>query len=70
VVATVLGFAVGVAVWCAGSIWIASSLERAETHYPHLTGTRRLRVAEGVACGALFFACLALAFVVARLIWS
>lgn len=68
-VPTVCGFAIGIAFWCGGSIWIATSLERVETRHPQLTGTRSLRIAEGVACGALFFACIALAFGVGRLIW-
>lgn len=66
---TICGFTIGIAFWCGGSIWIATSLERVETRHPELTGTRRLRVAEGVACGALFFACIAVALGVGRLVW-
>ena len=68
-VATVCGFSIGIAIWCGGSMWIASSLDRAEIHHPELIGTRKLRIAEGVACGALFFACVGLAVGLARLIW-
>ena len=69
-VAASCGLAVGVIVWCAGSRWIATSLQWADSRYPELAGTRKLRVVEGVACGALFFACLALAFWIAWRAWS
>jgi hypothetical protein len=61
---------VGVLVWYVASLWIATSLEWVETHHPELGSTRKLRVAEGVACGALFFACVALACWIAWLIFS
>jgi hypothetical protein len=60
---------VGVVVWYIASSWIATSLEWAETHHPELGGTRKLRFVEGAACGALLFACVALACWIAWLVW-
>jgi hypothetical protein len=34
-----------------------------------MIGSRQLRAAEAVACGALFLACLAIAFWLARVVW-
>jgi hypothetical protein len=61
---------VGVLVWYFASWWIATSLEWAETHYPELGGSRRLRIAEGIACGALLFACMALSYWIGWLVLS
>jgi hypothetical protein len=59
-----------VLVWYIASSWIAMSLEWAETHHPGLEGSRRLRFAERVACGALLVACMALACWIAWLVLS
>ncbi|MFY9610134.1 MAG: hypothetical protein WAU45_16155 [Blastocatellia bacterium] len=68
-VAAFCGLGVGVLVWYIVSLWIATSLEWAETQHPKLAGTRKLRIAEGVACGALLFACVALTCWIAWLVW-
>lgn len=57
-------------VWYIASSWIATSLEWTETHHPELGGTRRLRIAEGVACGALLLVCVTLAAWIAWLVLS
>lgn len=67
-IAAFCGLGVGVLVWYVASSWIATSLEWAETHHPTLGGSKKLRIAEGVACGALLFACVALAWWIACLV--
>ncbi len=63
------GLAAGLIAWLIASHWIAASIAWVEDRRPELVGSRQLRAAEAVACGALFLACLALAFWLARLIW-
>jgi hypothetical protein len=67
--AAIAGLAVGVIAWLIASHWIAVSIARVEDRRPELVGSRQLRAAEAVACGALFLACLALAFWSAWVIW-
>lgn len=67
--AAITGLTVGVIAWLIASHWIAVSIARAEDRHPELIGSRQLRAAEAVACGALFLACLALAFWLAWRIW-
>ena len=64
-VSAIIGLAAGILVWLTVSHWIAASITRAEGRNPALVGSRRVRVSEAVACGTLFFACLALAFWIA-----
>ncbi|HKY04862.1 MAG TPA: hypothetical protein VJQ56_08230 [Blastocatellia bacterium] len=61
VVAALTGLVAGFIVWLTASHWIAASIARVETRHPHLYHSRRMRAGEVVACGALFFGCLALA---------
>jgi len=68
-VAAFCGLSVGVLVWYVLSLGIATSLEWAETRHPALGGSRRFRFVEMVACGALFFASVALACWIAWLVW-
>lgn len=67
--AAIAGFAIGFVVWFIVSQWIASSIAWVEDRRPELVGSRQLRAAEAVACGALFLGCLTLAFWMAWLIW-
>ena len=60
--AAIVAFVVGVIVWVLASHWIASSIAWVEDHRPELVGSMQLRVGEALACGALFLACLGLAF--------
>ncbi|HET8677792.1 MAG TPA: hypothetical protein VFO63_18475 [Blastocatellia bacterium] len=60
-ISSIIGLAAGILVWITVSHWIAASITRAEGRNPALVGSRRIRVGEALACGALFFACLALA---------
>ena len=64
-ISAIIGLAVGVLIWITLSHWIATSITWAESRHPHLVGSRRIRIGEAVACGALFFGCLALAFWIA-----
>jgi hypothetical protein len=64
-ISAIIGLAVGILVWLFGSHWIASSITGVETRNPDLVGSSRLRIGEAVACGVLFFGCLALAFWIA-----
>jgi len=68
--AAIAGLTIGTIVWFLASHWIASSINLVEDRRPELSGTTRLRVAEAIACGALFLACLALAFWIVRMLGS
>jgi hypothetical protein len=68
VLATIAGLGVGTIVWFLASHWIASSITWIEDQRPELVGSMRLRIGEGVACGALFLGCLMLAFWLMRLL--
>ena len=59
--AAIGGLVVGVIAWLIASHWIAVSIARVEDRRPQLIGSRQLRAAEAVACGALFLTCLTLA---------
>jgi hypothetical protein len=67
--ATIAGLTIAVIVWFLASHWIETSIEWVEDHRPELAGSKRLRVGEAVACGALVLASFALAFWIARLLW-
>lgn len=67
--AAIAGLTAGVIAWLIASHWIAVSIAWAEDRRPEMIGSRQLRAAEALACGALFLACLALAFWLARVIW-
>ena len=67
--AAISGLTAGVIAWLIASHWIAVSIARLEDRRPELIGSRQLRAAEAVACGALFLACLALASWLAWVIW-
>jgi len=67
--AVITGLTAGVSAWLIASHWIAVSIARVEDRRPALVGSRQLRAAEAVACGALLLACLALAFWLTRFIW-
>ncbi|HJQ69290.1 MAG TPA: hypothetical protein VKA70_09970 [Blastocatellia bacterium] len=69
-ISAIVGLAVGFLVWLTLSHWVAASITRAEVRNPALVGSRRIRVGEAVACGALFFGCLALAFWIAKTVFS
>jgi hypothetical protein len=70
IVAGIAGLTVGLVVWVTASHWIATSMAWVEDRQPELVGSKQLRVAEALVCGALFVACLSLAFWVARLLWN
>jgi hypothetical protein len=65
----IAGLAVGLVVWLFMSHWIAASIAWVEDHRPELVGSRRLRAAEALVCGAVFLGCLALAFWLAWVFW-
>jgi hypothetical protein len=67
-IAAGLGLIAGLIVWCTGSHWLASSILWAESHYPRLVGSKRLRVYEIAICGLLVVGCFAIAVWVMRLI--
>ena len=67
--AVITGLTAGVTAWLIASHWIAVSIAWAEDRRPEMIGSRQLRAAEAVACGALFVFCLAIAFWLARVIW-
>jgi hypothetical protein len=67
--AAIAGLTAGVIAWLIASHWIAVSIARVEDRRPELVGSRQLRAAETVACGAVFLACLALASWLAWVIW-
>lgn len=66
----IAGLTIGFVIWLIASDWIATSIAWIEDRRPELVGSRQLRAAEAVACGALFLGCLALAFWMAWLIWT
>jgi hypothetical protein len=65
----IAGLIIGFVAWFTASRWIAASIAWIEDQRPQLVGSRQLRIAEAVACGVLFLACLALSFSIAWLIW-
>jgi len=65
----IIGLTVGFVVWLVASHWVAVYIAGVEDRQPALVGSKQLRVMEAVICGALFLACLALAFWIARLVW-
>lgn len=69
VLAVIAGLTVGITVWFLASHWIESSITWVEDRRPELAGSKRLRVGEAVACGALVLATFALAFWIIRLLW-
>jgi hypothetical protein len=66
----IAGLTAGFLVWLIASHWVATSITRVEDRHPELVGSRRLRAYEAVVCGALVAGCLALAFLIARLLWT
>jgi hypothetical protein len=66
--AAIAGLTIGTIVWFFVSHWIATSIDRIEDRHPELVGSKRLRVGEAVACGALVLACFALALWIMRLL--
>ena len=68
VIAGIVAVLVCFVLWFIASRWLAASILWTESRYPHLAGSRGLRVGEIIACGLLVLACLALAFWVARLL--
>lgn len=69
VLAVIAGLTASITVWFLASHWIASSITWVEDRRPELVGSKRLRVCEAVACGALVLATFALAFWIVRLLW-
>lgn len=67
VIAGLVGLAAGVTVWYITSRWIAASIFWVEHRYPHMIGTRTIRVSEAVVCGLQVLASLSLAVLIARL---
>lgn len=67
--AVIAGLITGTIAWFIASHWIASSITSVEDRRPELVGSKRLRVGEAVACGALFLACFAIAFWIVRFLW-
>jgi hypothetical protein len=67
--AVIAGVTTGITVWFFASHWIASWIAWVEDRRPELVGSKRLRVGEAVACGALVLATFALAFWIVRLLW-
>lgn len=70
VIAAILGLLIAFTLWFITARWIAASIVWFEARYPHLTGSRGVRLSEIVACGLLVIACFAVAFWVARLLVS
>jgi hypothetical protein len=70
IIAGLVGFAAGIIVWYITSPLIAATILRVEQRYPQVVGTRAIRVSEALACGLQVFACMALAFWIARLMVS
>jgi hypothetical protein len=69
VLAVIAGLTAGITVWIFASHWIASWITWVEDRRPELVGSKRLRVGEAVACGALVLATFALAFWIVRMLW-
>jgi hypothetical protein len=67
IIAGLVGFAAGITIWYITSRWIVASIFWVEQRYPQVIGTRAIRAGEAVACGLQVLACLALAFLIARL---
>jgi hypothetical protein len=67
VIVGLVGLAICVILWYITSRWIASSIFWVEHRYPQVIGTRILKVSEVIVCTLQVFACLALAFWLARL---
>jgi len=65
----IIGLGVGFVVWLVASHWVAVYIAGVEDRQPALVGSKQLRAREAVICSALFLACLALAFWIARLVW-
>jgi hypothetical protein len=68
--ATIVGLTIAIIVWYLASHWIETSIEWVEDHRPELVGSKRLRVGEAVACGALVLVTFALAFWIMRMLWA
>jgi hypothetical protein len=69
VLAVIAGLTAGITVWFLASHWIASWITWVEDRHPELAGSKRLRIGEAVACGALVLATFALAFWIVRMLW-
>jgi hypothetical protein len=68
VVAGIVGVFIAFMLWFIAARWIAASILWAESRYPHLVGSKGLRVGEIIACTALVIACFTLAFWIARML--
>ncbi|HKY04961.1 MAG TPA: hypothetical protein VJQ56_08725 [Blastocatellia bacterium] len=68
VIAVILGLFIAFILWFVMARWIAASIVWVESRYPHLLGSRGMRVSEAVACGLLVIACFAIAFWIAQLL--
>lgn len=68
VIAVILGLFIAFILWFIGARWIAASIVWVESRYPHLLGTRAMRVSEIIASGLLVAACFAIAFWLAWLL--
>ena len=68
VIAVILGLFIAFILWFVMARWIAASIVWVESRYPHLIGSRGMRVSEVVACGLLVLACFAIAFWIAQLL--
>ena len=68
-IALITGLAIGVAAWFAVSYFTTSLILAIEKKYPHLVGTRLLRVAEVTVCGTAVLACLTFGFWLGIVIW-
>lgn len=69
-IGAMVGLAVGTIVWFGLSYLVAASIIRVEKRFPHLAGSGGIRLGEATVCGLMFLACLALAFWIARLMWT
>jgi len=65
----IIGLGVGFVIWLVASHWVAAYIAGVEDRQPALVGSKQLRAMEAIICGALFLACLTLAFWIARLVW-
>lgn len=63
-----IAVALGCLVWYVSSYWIAYSIIWLGDRRPDLSDSRWLKAWEVATCSALFLACLALAFWLARLL--
>ena len=66
--AGLVGLTIGVLAWYVSSRWVVSSIFWIEHRFPETVGSKGIKAGEVALCGLQVFACLALAFWVARML--